>query len=61
MHHGESETYYILQGKALLNDNGKEEVILNTGDVSYTASGEGHSIENIGEEPLRFVALIINA
>ncbi|EMJ3922691.1 cupin, partial [Clostridioides difficile] len=31
----------------------------NEGDVVYTADGEKHSIENIGEEDLEFVALVL--
>ena len=60
VHEGESETFYILQGTGKLNDNGQE-VILNPGDCSYTASGEGHSIGNIGQDTLKIVALIVNA
>lgn len=59
-HQGESETYFLLQGKGLYSDNGKE-VELEAGDYAYCPSGEGHSIENIGSEPLVFMALIVNA
>ena len=59
-HEGESETYFLLQGKGLYSDNGKE-VELEAGDCAYCPSGEGHSIENIGSEPLVFMALIVNA
>lgn len=57
-HVDDSECYFILQGKAKYNDNGKE-VMLSVGDCTYTAPGESHGIENIGEEPLIFMALII--
>lgn len=39
-------------------DNGRER-ILHAGDVTYTPMGECHSIENIGEENLEFIALIV--
>ena len=58
MHVGECELYYILSGKALYNDNG-EKVSLEAGAVTYTPSGEGHGIENVGEERLEFIALIV--
>ena len=61
VHTGESETYYVIKGQALFNDNNKEEVVLNVGDVSYTASGEGHSIKAISDEPLEFIAMIVKA
>ncbi len=58
-HNGDSETFYILQGTALFNDNGQQ-VTLHAGDCSYTGSGQGHSIENIGDDTLEYIALIIN-
>lgn len=58
MHVGECELYYILSGKALYNDNG-EKLSLEAGAVTYTPSGEGHGIENVGEERLEFIALIV--
>lgn len=58
MHIGESETYFILSGKGIYNDNGnKVEVI--PGMVTLTPSGEGHSIKNTGDEMLVFIALIL--
>lgn len=57
-HTGEMEVYYILSGTAKVNDNGKEE-ILQPGDLSWTGDGESHSIENVGDGPLHFMALIL--
>ena len=58
-HHGESETYYILQGQGEYNDNGTlTEVTAN--DTTFTADGEGHGLANIGAEDLVFMALIVN-
>ncbi|MCK9443445.1 MAG: cupin domain-containing protein [Tissierellaceae bacterium] len=59
-HEGEQEAYYILSGKALYNDNGKD-VTLEKGHFALCKSGEGHSIESIGEENLEFIALIMKA
>lgn len=58
-HVGNEEIYFILSGKAIVNDNGNE-VIVGPGDLVFTQSGEYHGMKNIGEEKLRFVAFIIN-
>ena len=58
IHEGESEIYYILSGKALYDDNGVKKEI-GPGTVTYTPSGEGHGIKNIGDETLVFIAHII--
>lgn len=57
IHNGEQESYYILQGQGLYDDNG-EEVIVKQGDLTLCKDGEGHSIKNDGEEKLEFIALI---
>ena len=58
IHQGESESYYILSGKGLYNDNGKI-VEVTKGTVTFTPSGSGHGIKNNSEENLEFIALII--
>lgn len=58
MHVGESETYFILSGKGVYNDNGTV-VEAVPGMVTLTPSGEGHALKNTGDEVLAFVALII--
>lgn len=57
-HHGESETYYVLSGKAVYNDNGKE-ITAEPGDVFVCEDGNGHGVKNTGDEDLVFVALIL--
>ena len=52
IHTGDSETYYILSGKGLYNDNG-------AGDVTYCAPGEGHGLKCLGNEPVEMIALIL--
>ena len=56
-HHGNTETYHILQGEALYNDNGTETKV-GAGTTTFCPDGEGHSIENCGTEDLVFIALI---
>ena len=58
-HKGNTETYHILQGKALYNDNG-EEVQIDAGTTTFCPDGEVHGIENIGDDDLIFIALIIS-
>ncbi len=41
-----------------MNDNGEMKGI-KAGDVMLTPGGEKHSIENIGNEPLEFLAVIM--
>ena len=58
IHEGESETYYIISGKGIYNDNGTEVEICPKA-VTFTPSGTGHGIKNTGDEMLEFLALII--
>lgn len=58
MHMGESETYFILSGKGIYNDNGKK-IDAVPGMVTLTPSGEGHSLKNTGSVDLVFIALIL--
>lgn len=58
VHYGESESYYILSGEGMYNDNG-EMLPVKPGDVTFTPDGQGHGIINTGTEKLCFIALII--
>lgn len=58
VHHNESETYFIMSGSGIFNDNGME-VEFEPGDVLYTGDGEGHSIAATHGEPVEMVALIL--
>ncbi|SHH62386.1 cupin domain-containing protein [Clostridium grantii] len=60
VHTGNTETYYILKGTALANDNGIESV-LEAGDMIFTPDGSGHAIKNIGNVDLEFMALVIRS
>lgn len=57
-HEGDFETYYILKGRARVNDNG---VIaeLRPGDTTQCRDGHFHSIENIGDIDLEYLAVIL--
>ncbi len=58
IHTGESETYYILKGIGEYNNDGQLSEV-KAGDVTFTSSGHGHGIKNVGSEPLEFMALIV--
>ena len=57
-HHGECETYYILSGVGEYDDNGVKRTV-KEGDITYTPSGKGHGLKNIGTESVKFLAVII--
>ena len=58
-HHGEGESYFILSGEAIYDDNGTRRKIC-PGDTTWTPSGSGHGVDNsAGAEGLVFMALIV--
>ena len=57
-HINESETYYILKGKGIFNDDGIETEV-GEGDVMYTGPGHSHGLANAGDEDLVISALVI--
>lgn len=57
-HVNETEIFYFLRGEGIVNDNGQVYKVT-AGDAVKTGNGAGHSVENTGEEPLEFVAVII--
>lgn len=62
VHMGDREVYYIMSGtgKYVSGKDGKlAESIVGAGDVTFTPEGEGHGIENTGEEDLVLMALVI--
>ena len=60
VHEGEMETFFILHGSAIYNDNGTQ-VELAAGDMAYTPDGCGHAVENAGDEDMVMMALIVYA
>jgi len=59
-HHGNGESYFILSGHAIYDDNGTEREI-GPGDATWTPDGTGHGVDNSANaEPLVFMALIVN-
>ena len=53
------EYYLILSGSGIVNDNGIDAPV-KAGDTVITKDGASHSITNNGNEPLVFIAVIVN-
>ncbi len=52
------EIYHVLEGTALVQD-GDEKRTLRAGDAEVCSNGNIHSIENIGAEDLKVMAVIL--
>ncbi len=59
-HKDDFEIYYILSGQGLYNDNGTDYRV-SAGDITICNDGQGHGIENIGDEDLVMIALVLNS
>ena len=58
-HHGESESYYILSGQGIYEDDGVK-MPAKPGDSFLCLDGHSHGIACVGDEPVVFIALIVN-
>ena len=58
VHEGNAENYYIISGRGLYNDNGIESEV-GSDVITFTPSGSGHSLKNIGVGKLCFIALVL--
>ena len=56
-HHGETETYHILSGGGMYQDNDKTYPV-QAGMTTFCEDSSGHAISCLGEEPLVFLAMI---
>lgn len=57
-HHGEAETYYILSGCGVYEQDG-ETISVEAGDVTYCDDGHSHGLKNTGDAELAMIALIL--
>ncbi len=58
IHENEEEIFYIIEGTATYNDNGKTEV-LNVGDSCICLSGQEHSIANESKDETLVIFAVI--
>lgn len=58
IHENEEEVFYIIEGTATYNDNGKEETLY-AGDSCVCLGGETHSIANKTDKTLKLFAVIM--
>jgi len=58
-HEGETETFCVLAGRGLYNDNGNK-VEVGPGDVMVCYDGQTHGVENTGDEEFIMAAAIIS-
>ena len=57
-HEQEEEIYYFISGRGMVDDQGTKYQV-GSGDALLTGNGDGHSVANIGAEPLVFMAVIL--
>ena len=57
-HLTESEVYYILSGKGVIDDDGRR-IPIKAGDCHMCCKGSEHGIVNDNDEPLVFLVVII--
>lgn len=56
-HTGDEETYIIISGKGVFTEDGQSYEV-GPGDTMVTFESHNHGIENTGDEPLVFIAVI---
>ncbi|GAA5159462.1 cupin domain-containing protein [Viridibacterium curvum] len=57
-HRLETEYYLLLKGAVRVNDNGSISD-MHAGDLLQTASGQGHALENIGDETADLLVFVV--
>lgn len=59
-HPDDEEVYVIVSGRGRYTGPDGRSVEVGPGDLTLTRSGEGHGLANIGDEPLIFIAVIVD-
>ena len=60
-HVGNTEPYFILEGKGTFVDNDGSRIEVGPGDVCCIEVGQSHAMENNSDQDLVFMALVYNA
>jgi len=56
LHDSDCETFWILEGEAVLTEDGKQYPV-SAGDIEFCPRGHSHGLENRTDRPVRFLAL----
>lgn len=59
-HIGNTEPYYIIEGKGIFIDHDGSRTEVGPGDVCYIEVGQSHAMENPFDRDLVFMALVYN-
>jgi len=59
VHEGDMEICFFLSGRGTVEDDNGEKTLVGPGDVNIVENGHGHMIRNTGEEPLKYLAVIL--
>ena len=57
-HTEDAEIYYVLEGELVFTENGREQ-LLRAGDLTYTAHGNTHAMENRSGAPASLLAVVV--
>ena len=57
-HVNEIEFFYVLEGALEVNDDG-ETVVVYPGDTVFSAEGKGHSLKAYGDQPAKYLAVVV--
>ena len=57
VHHGEDETFYVLEGSLQLHIAGREPAVLAAGDAAFAAREIPHTYRVASDEPARWLAV----
>ena len=57
-HTGEGETYLILEGDAVVTEDGVD-YVLHAGDAEYCSDGHTHAIANQSDRPMSMLAIVM--
>lgn len=58
LHEKDAEAYYVIQGQGIFMDDCREKKKVYDGDLCLIEKGQGHGMENIGDIPLKMIAIV---
>lgn len=58
LHEKDAEAYYVLQGQGVFMNGFREKKKVYDGDLCLIEKGQGHGMKNIGDVPLKMIAIV---